>query len=186
MLCGLSHSSMPRAPHGGLHRRIRTIARECRENLDCTSCFGEPLRGLPRRAQNRCDGGAVTIRNQFIGLGFVAGAAVETAREGMRGTGDGLQARLTHGFGPRERRSVLHAFEYIAALCAALFAGAALSITLAEHPARMGLETGVGLPRSRAIPRSMTETGHTPPRLPAAHRCSRGETGTLAAAIVPI
>jgi hypothetical protein len=35
---------------------------------------------------------------------------------------------------------VLQACEFIASLCAALFAGAALSITLAEHPARMGLE----------------------------------------------
>jgi hypothetical protein len=36
---------------------------------------------------------------------------------------------------------VLQAFEFIAALCAGLFAGAALYINLAEHPARMGIET---------------------------------------------
>ena len=36
---------------------------------------------------------------------------------------------------------MLQAFEGIAVLCAALFAGAALYITLAEHPARIGLET---------------------------------------------
>jgi hypothetical protein len=39
--------------------------------------------------------------------------------------------------------SVLQTFEFIAALCAGLFAGAALYINLAEHPARMGLETRV-------------------------------------------
>ena len=36
---------------------------------------------------------------------------------------------------------MLQAFEFIAALCSALFAGAALYINLAEHPARMSLET---------------------------------------------
>jgi Domain of unknown function (DUF1772) len=36
---------------------------------------------------------------------------------------------------------VLRGIEFIATLCAAIFAGAALYINLVEHPARMGLET---------------------------------------------
>ena len=36
-----------------------------------------------------------------------------------------------------------HALEYIATICAIVFAGAALYINLVEHPARMGLETRV-------------------------------------------
>jgi len=36
---------------------------------------------------------------------------------------------------------MLLATEFVATLCASLFAGAALYITLVEHPARMGLET---------------------------------------------
>jgi len=38
---------------------------------------------------------------------------------------------------------VLQACEFIAVFCAAVFAGAALHITLAEHPARMGFETRI-------------------------------------------
>jgi len=38
---------------------------------------------------------------------------------------------------------MLQAFEILAVVCAALFAGAALYISLVEHPARMGLETRI-------------------------------------------
>jgi hypothetical protein len=38
---------------------------------------------------------------------------------------------------------MLHALEFIATLCSAIFAGAALYINLVEHPARMRLETSL-------------------------------------------
>ena len=38
---------------------------------------------------------------------------------------------------------MLQVFEFIAALCVALLAGAALYISLVEHPVRMGFETRV-------------------------------------------
>jgi hypothetical protein len=38
---------------------------------------------------------------------------------------------------------MLHALQFIATLCSAIFAGAALYINLVEHPARMRLETSL-------------------------------------------
>lgn len=38
---------------------------------------------------------------------------------------------------------MLHALQFIATLCTALFAGASLYINLVEHPSRMGLETSI-------------------------------------------
>lgn len=42
-----------------------------------------------------------------------------------------------------EQAPVVPTLQFIATLCAALFAGAALYINLVEHPARMGLETSI-------------------------------------------
>ena len=40
---------------------------------------------------------------------------------------------------------MLHAIEFFATLCGSLFSGAALYVTMVEHPARMGLETQIAV-----------------------------------------
>lgn len=47
----------------------------------------------------------------------------------------------TMTFGPTGASAVLEAFEFLAVISGSLFAGAALYINVAEHPARMLLET---------------------------------------------